>query len=549
METGRRGLIVAPEAGCGRGFDARVPEAHRAAPRNANVTDDASMNHLGVTYRATPEALAAQAPLRRFAGAWSLWALGVSVVITGEFSGWNTGLTTGGFGGLLIATIVITVMYLALAFSLAEMSAAMPHAGAAYSYARTALGPFAGCAAGLAQIISYVMAGAAVVVTFGAYLQSFLTAHADLSLPEPVWWAALYVLFGGLNVHGAATTFRVAIVLSVIALAALVGFWVIALPAFDLDLALNVPVAAGGTIYLPNGLTGIALAIPYAIWFYLAIESVPLAAEEARRPEYGVPRGLAWGIVTLVVAALVTFVLNSGVPPGAAKIGASPEPLLAGFTGVLGDGASPALLAAIGVAGQAASFHATIYAYGRSIFAMGRSGYLPTSLAVVLPGRGTPHYALIAGSVVGFLVALAGKLIPEEVGLGTVLISMSVFAAIISYILQMLSFASLRRRHPDMARPYMSPFGATGAVTALVISGAALIFMILDTSLRPGLLGCLVVMAAGLLYFVLYARHRLIRSPEEAVARAEAGHERDALLAPAVGRPAPPEVTEPRERG
>lgn len=495
-----------------------------------------------VSYRATPDMLTTQAPLRRFAGPWSLWALGVSVVICGEFSGWNTGLITGGFGGLLIATIVITVMYLALVFSLAEMSAAMPHAGAAYTFARTALGPFAGCAAGVAQIISYVIAGAAVVVTLGDYLQSLLTSHSTLSLPGPVWWAALYILFVGLNMHGSATTFRVAIVLSIAALGALVGFWVIALPAFDLDLALNVPVAPGGTIYLPHGLAGIAWAIPYAIWFYLAIESVPLAAEEAAQPAHGVPRGLAWGIATLVVATFFTLVLNSGVPPGAAAIGASEEPLLAGFAGLIGEGTRPALMAAIGIAGQAASFHATIYAFGRAIFAMARSGYLPTSLALTLPGRATPHYALIAGSVVGYLVALAGKFLPEEFGLGAVLIGMSVFAAIISYILQMLAFARLRRRHPDLPRPYVSPLGATGAVTALVIAVAAAMFMLLDPALRPGVIGCAVVLALGLAWFLLFARHRLIRSPEEIFALAESGHERDAL-------DAAPAATEARPHG
>lgn len=482
-----------------------------------------------VTYRATPDALAAQAPLRRFAGPWSLWALGVSVVICGEFSGWNTGLVVGGFGGLLIATIVITVMYLALVFSLAEMSAAMPHAGAAYSFARTALGPIMGCAAGLAQIVSYVIAGAAVVVTLGDYLQALLTAHSTLSLPGPVWWAALYILFVGLNMHGSATTFRVAIVLSIVALGALVGFWVIALPAFNLALALNVPVTQGGTIYLPNGLAGILWAIPYAIWFYLAIESLPLAAEEATRPAHGVPRGLAWGIATLVVAAFFTLVLNSGVPPGAAAIGASEAPLLAGYVGVLGELARPGLVAAIGVAGQTASFHATIYAYGRAIFAMARSGYLPTALARTQPNRATPHYALIAGSVIGYLVALAGKFLPEEIGLGTMLISMSVFAALISYILQMLAFARLRRRNPDLPRPYVSPLGATGAVTALVVAIAALLFMLLDPALRAGMIGCAGVLAAGLAYFLLFARHRLIRSPEESFALAQRGHERDVL--------------------
>ncbi len=488
------------------------------------------MKQLGtVAYRAAPDALAAQPPLRRFAGPWSLWALGVSVVITGEFSGWNTGLTVGGFGGLLIATIVITVMYLALAFSLAEMSAAMPFTGGAYGFARAALGPHGACVAGLAQVIEYVLSAAAVGVVLGSYIDAYVASITGIDLPDPVFWGLLYVLFVGLNIHGAATTFRVAIVLAILALAALAVFWVLALPAFDIDLALDVPVKPGGTTWLPNGLIGIAWAIPFAMWFYLAIEAVPLAAEESARPQHGVPRGLAWGVGTLVVAALLTLVLNSAVPPGAAKIGATNEPLLAGLSGILGGQINTGLLVLIGIAGQAGSFHAMIYAYGRSIFAMARAGYLPPALATVHQGRRTPHLALMLGGAVGLAVTLIAKLAPQGVPLEAMLISMSAFAAIISYILQMLAFTRLRRRYADLPRPYVSPLGATGAVTALVIAMAALLFMFLDPTLRAGMFGCAAVIAAGLAYFLLFARHRLIRSPEEIFALAQSGHERDAL--------------------
>ena len=94
--------------------------------------------------------------LKRYARVWSLWALGVGVVISGDFFGWNFGLASGGFGGLLVATLIITVMYLCLCFSLAELSAALPHTGGAYSFARSAMGPWGGFVTGMAENMEYV---------------------------------------------------------------------------------------------------------------------------------------------------------------------------------------------------------------------------------------------------------------------------------------------------------------------------------------------------------------------------------------------------------
>jgi ethanolamine permease len=89
--------------------------------------------------------------LRRHAAFWSLWSLGVAAVISGDFYGWNLGLDAGGFGGLLIAAAVITVMYYGLCYSIAEMSPALPHTGGAYSFARSAMGPWGGFITGLAE--------------------------------------------------------------------------------------------------------------------------------------------------------------------------------------------------------------------------------------------------------------------------------------------------------------------------------------------------------------------------------------------------------------
>ncbi len=97
---------------------------------------DAVGNRVGsVEYRLVDSGYFKKRGLRRYAGLWSLWALGVGAVISGDFFGWNFGLAVGGFGGLAIATVIVAVMYLGLCYSIAEMSPAMPHSGGAYSFA------------------------------------------------------------------------------------------------------------------------------------------------------------------------------------------------------------------------------------------------------------------------------------------------------------------------------------------------------------------------------------------------------------------------------
>lgn len=113
------------------------------------------------SYRPASDAYLAARGLRRHARAWHLWAMGVGAVISGDFFGWNLGMASGGFGGMLAALVAMTVLYIGLCFSLAEMSPAVPHAGGAYSFARTAMGPWAGYLTGLAENLQHTPRGAA----------------------------------------------------------------------------------------------------------------------------------------------------------------------------------------------------------------------------------------------------------------------------------------------------------------------------------------------------------------------------------------------------
>ena len=93
--------------------------------------------------------------LKKGTAGWVLLAgLGVSYVVSGDYSGWNFGLAEGGFGGLAIAAVLIAGMYLALVLGMAELSSALPAAGGGYTFARRALGPWGGFATGTAILIA-----------------------------------------------------------------------------------------------------------------------------------------------------------------------------------------------------------------------------------------------------------------------------------------------------------------------------------------------------------------------------------------------------------
>ena len=475
--------------------------------------------------------------LRRHAAFWSLWSLGVAAVISGDFYGWNLGLDAGGFGGLLIATIVITVMYYGLCFSIAEMSPALPHTGGAYSFARSAMGPWGGFITGLAENMEYVITPAVVVGAMGFLMHDIVGGLFNI-VGQPwwnspvTWWAVFYVLFVWINIIGIEATMRFTVVINILALGILAFFFisVIVSGKFDASLWTNIEPDAGASSFLPHGIGGIFPAIPFAIWFYLAIEELPLAAEESHDPKRDVPRATLWGLTTLVVTGVLTLFLNTGVDGGAASIGVSATPLFDGFKGVFGDGTAAELLALIGLVGLIASFFTIIYAYGRNTYSLSRAGYFPKWLSVTHSTRNTPHIALIAGAVVGYALAVllyqlgksSGALAGQIVG---ALLYMAVFGAVISYFMQCLSFILLRRKLPDIDRPYRSPVGEWGAGIAGLIALVSLISLYSNTDYRPGVYGTLIYFVLGIAYFAVAGRHRLVLSPEEefAVTRGEHG--------------------------
>jgi ethanolamine permease len=507
--------------------------------------DKKQVSYEGVRYERVDAEYFAKRGMRKYARVGSLWALGVGAVISGHFSGWNFGLGVGGFGGLLIAAIVIGLMYVCLCYCLAEMSPALPHTGAAYSFARSAMGPWGGFVTGLAENIEYVVTPAVITFFIGAYLGGIFETGPAF---QPVWWAISYAVFLALNLLGVELSFRVSVIVTLLALLVLVIFWVSAIPHFDFSRwALNIGVdpATGALVelpegngpFLPLGIKGVFAALPFAVWLFLAIEQLPLAAEESHDPKKDMPKGLLLGILTLCISATLITFLNSSIGisrevtsvdpttnqevvttiTGAFALGSSGEPLLDGFRTIYG-GAAAKVLALLAVIGLIASLHTILYAKGRQIYSLSRAGYFPRVLSLTHGTHKVPHVALLTGAGAGFLLMLivfywrgenAGAII------GGTLLNMAVFGAMLSYAFQAISFILLRKNLPNIERPYRSPLGIPGAVITLVIAIVTLYMQLQDPIYQAGVYGAAIWYVVGILYFALIGRHKLVYSPEE----------------------------------
>ena len=440
--------------------------------------------------------------LKQGAVGWLLLVgLGVAYVISGDFAGWNFGLAQGGWGGMFIATVVVAIMYLCMCLAMSEMATMLPTAGGGYSFARTAFGPLGGYLTGTAILIEYAIAPAAIACFIGAYCESLF------GIGGWIIYLICYLIFMGIHLKGAGEALKIIFVITAVAAVALFVFFVAMAPHFNSANLFNIAQTEniGASNFLPMGYIGIWAAVPYAIWFFLAVEGVPLAAEEAKDPSKSLPRGLIGSMLILAAFAMLILFLGVGAA-GADQLKESGAPLVDALVAVYGPNTWLAsFVNFVGLAGLIASFFSIIYAYSRQIFALSRAGYLPTSLSLTNKNK-APYLAIIIPGIIGFLLSLTGE--------GDLLILMAVFGATISYVLMMLSHIKLRISRPELPRPYKTPGGiATSSIALILASIAVIAGFVVDPKVWFMAAGIYVVFIA---YFIFYSRHKLVQgTPEE----------------------------------
>lgn len=446
-------------------------------------------------------------------GTLHLWGIAVGLVISGEYFGWSYGWGTAGTLGFMMTTLFVAVMYTCFIFSFTELTTAIPNAGGPFAYSRHAFGDTGGLIAGMATLIEFIFAPPAIAMAIGAYLN---VQYPSLSPKHAAIGA--YAVFMILNMLGVKLAAMFELVVTVLAVIELLVFMGVVAPGFSLA-NFMAHGWAGSDTFSGASMAGIFAAIPFAIWFFLAIEGAAMAAEEAKNPSRTIPRAYITGIMTLVVLALGVMLMAGSAGDWRLLSGIN-DPLPQAMKMIVGEHSNwMHMLVWIGLFGLIASFHGIILGYSRQLFALARAGYLPQGLAKLSRFQ-TPYRAILAGGVIGIVAIFGDGINLQGMSLTAAMITMAVFGAIVMYIMSMLSLFRLRRIAPNLPRTFRAPgypiIPAIALICALICLAAMLWFNPMIAALF------ILFMVIGYLYFLTTKTRRAQQSMQAIVLETDA---------------------------
>jgi ethanolamine permease len=454
-----------------------------------------------------------------------IWALGVGIVVCGQYFGWNLGLRDNGPVAMLIASLAVCLLFLAWVLTLAELAVAMPRAGGPLDYGLRGGGPWAGFLMGWSMFLECLFGGVATALAGGKYVAFLLSPDG-----EPDRYVAVVVgltivlVFLLLQARGVKEQARVLVWMTYAAIAGLVVFWVAALTNFAWDRVWTSPALPAA-----KGWGAVLDAVPFALWWLIIIEAAALAAEESHAPARTIPRGLTLAVLTVIVLVVLTTVTACGALPfqRIAVNGKTPVDYpLADVIQQIPVGQSPLLFygfGAVALFGLVASYHGLLYGSSRQLFALGRGGFVSPALGKVNAKRHTPGPALVACSLLTAAFVVADLWFDDAIQVAVLIAG---FAALVLYLLSMGTLLRLRRREPELLKGYRAPLGVWLPLSVVALSAIALaVYPRIDDRgvVVPLALGAY---AVGVAYFALQGRSRVALRLER--------------LAPAGAPPAPP---------
>lgn len=402
-----------------------------------------------------------------------IWGLGVGIVLVGEFMGWNFTVEKGGMYGSLIAAWVTGLLYTSLVMINSEVTSTIPAAGGQYAQAKHTIGPLMAFNVGLYLTMAYTMleAANANVLSYLLTTLSSLTGNTEELSAYP--FATLAILFlAWLNYRGVFTSLSVNFVITGFAFLTILALFV-GVQGWNPDANLLGGLTGGLDNGLPYGWIGVIAALQFGMWYYLGIEGTAQAAEECRSAPRSIPLGSMAGIITLIIAATLTWYVCASLLPWQ-YLGTAITPLFDAAQ-VTGSNLLILLLLLGTLCATLASANGCINDASRAWFSMGRDRYLPAWFGAVHPRYRTPFRAIVFLVPVAIAFAILPVLLNQPTLLATV-ITFSILSGLLGYIFMVPNFFRFRRLWPlgSIRRGYVLPFHPLPAIALAII--AALVF-------------------------------------------------------------------------
>lgn len=295
--------------------------------------------------------------------------------------------------GLLIAVFLAAIPMVFFAIVYAYLASALPKTGASYEWPRRFIHPQVGFLIAWMRILSNVGA----MTVLATVLINYMNMAFDLPV-KPAMAVILAAVFA-LNYIGVKVAAQAQTILMIMLLVVLSIFVTTGIPSSSI-------ITVGPL--LAEGWFAVIATVPLMITLFLGIESAVEIGEEVRDPRRTIPRGIALAILlTTIVYVSVSAVALALLGPD--RLAASSAPLIDAAREPLGKWAMPLILSAAAVS-IVKSLNSLALIFSRALFAMGRSGALPSVLGKIHPRFGTPHIAVL----VAFAFAMSGLFLPSD---------------------------------------------------------------------------------------------------------------------------------------
>ncbi len=404
--------------------------------------------------------------LLRVLGPGHVWALGVGIVLVGEYMGWNFSVGKGGAIAALIACWVAGLLYTCVAMIDSEVTSTVAAAGGQYAQAKHIVGPLMAFNVGLFLVFAYTMLEAANAITLGYLIQTVggmigMTdaAGTALVLHDKPFIVLTIMFLAWLNYRGVYATLTFNLVITAIAFIAIIILF-FAVKPWTTEVLQHNELLTG----LPYDWIGVIAALHFGLWYYLGIEGTCQAAEEVRSPARSLPLGTMTGIMTLLIAATMTWYICAGLMPWE-YLGQAVTPLFDAARFM--DSLPLMVLLFVGtIFSTLASANGCINDASRAWFSMARDRYLPQWFGAVHPKYRTPYRAIVFLVPVAVLFAYYAPL--DQV------ITFSILSGLLGYTFMTFNVIMFRRKWPlgTIQRGYVHPMHPLPALVLLVLCGA-----------------------------------------------------------------------------
>lgn len=398
----------------------------------------------------------------KYANGFDIFLLGITIVIGGQVFSWNASLQAG-FWESFLGMVLTGFSYIVYVCCIAEMTSALPFSGGSYGFARVCLGPYFGFLVGCCeamQNIAYVSSAAVPL----AWMFS-IVFQSDKAY-EPAYFVLFYVSAVAVNVIGGNVFWWFCRIIGAISLIITVLY--IIGTSYNGDFS---KFSGSQVINYPFNGSNFMTYLPLCAWYYIGVESLPLACVDCNNPSKELPFGMVLCVVVLFLTAIGVFFTSVSQNPGIDELGSAFLPMNYGFQQSFGWSYDQVTWLAL-PASYATGF-GFIFMYGRQMCSMSRSGLLPKFLQHRTQSANSPYVALTVGSVLSVFGLLVVYFIDtsylNQVFYVCVLSSYSTNVAVF------LCYFIFRKRYAHLNRPFVSPFGYFGAVYGIIVYSLGMI--------------------------------------------------------------------------